>query len=133
MTSITDPAVTALLDAPNYAVISTHNADGSILSTVVWIHTDDGGNPVVNTAIGRKWPTNLDRDPRVTVVVPDAENPYSFVEIRGVARSTVDGAEAQIDALAKKYIGQDTYPFRQPGERRITYTIDAEVVRYIKQ
>lgn len=132
MTDLTDPAVKSLLDGPNHAVLSSQNGDGSILSTVVW--TDFvGGELAVNSAVGRRWPTNLQRDPHLTLVVFDSANPYEFVEIRGTATGTLEGADAHIDRLAKKYIGQDRYPFRQPGEERIKFVIDPHRVRYIKQ
>jgi PPOX class probable F420-dependent enzyme len=132
MSNLNDPDVRALLEAPNFAVISTHNEDGSVHSTVVWMHPEDGAL-AVNSAIGRRWPSNLQRDPRATVVVADANNPYRFVEIRGRASAITEGAEQHIDALAKKYLGQDTYPFRQPGERRIKFLIAPERVRLVKQ
>jgi PPOX class probable F420-dependent enzyme len=132
MSDLNTPDVRALLDAPTYAVLSTINADGSILSNVVWLDSGDG-TVTVNSAVGRKWPTNLDRDPHVTVLLMPADNPYMFVEIRGTAIGQTDGADEHIDGLAKKYLGQDTYPFRQPGEQRITYVITPDVVRLVKQ
>jgi PPOX class probable F420-dependent enzyme len=129
--SLDDPSVRALLDKPNCGVLSTLNADGSILSTVVWLEVEDGA-VAVNSAVGRVWPTNLDRDPRVTVLVFDPANPYEYVEIRGTAAPT-DGADEQIDRLAKQYIGQDTYPFRQTGEERIKFLITPTRVRHQKQ
>jgi PPOX class probable F420-dependent enzyme len=132
MTDLNNADIQALLAQPNFAVISTNNADGSTHSTVVWFDTVDD-KVAVNSAVGRKWPTNLERDPQTTIVVIDKDNPYFFVEIRGNASSTTDGADAHIDRLAKKYLGQDEYPYRQPGERRITYTIEPEHVRLVKQ
>jgi PPOX class probable F420-dependent enzyme len=132
MTDFTNPDVQELLSQPNFAVISTHNADGTISSSVVWADTEDGAL-TVNTAVGRKWPTNLERDPNTTVAVIDSGNPYAFVEVRGSASGTTDGADEHINALAKKYLGQDEYPFRQPGEQRIKYTITPEHVRLVKQ
>jgi PPOX class probable F420-dependent enzyme len=132
MASLNDQEVRGLLERPNCAVISTVNADGSILSTVVWIDTEDGG-VAVNSAIGRTWPTNLQRDPRVTVLVYDGENPYEYVEIRGTATATRDGADQHIDALTKKYMNQDKYPFRAPGEERIKFVIAPDRVRHQKQ
>ncbi len=127
MATMGDPGVRALLERRNHAVISTLNEDGSILSTVVWIDVQDG-RPAVNTAVGRAWPTNLERDPRVTVVVYDEANPYEYLSVRGTARGTTDGADAHIDRLAKKYLGADSYPFRRPGEQRITYVVEPESV-----
>jgi PPOX class probable F420-dependent enzyme len=132
MATLEDPAVKALLDAPNHAVISTVNPDGSIHSTVVWQEVVDGAL-TVNSALGRRWPSNLDADPRVTVVVLARDNPTDYVEVRGRATGTTDGADEQIDRLAKKYLGQDRYPFRGDGEQRVRYVITADRVRHQKQ
>jgi PPOX class probable F420-dependent enzyme len=132
MATLNDPPVQELLEQPNYAVIATLNANGSIHETIIWISAE-GDAVAVNSAVGRLWPTNLERDPRVTVVVYEAGNPYNFVEIRGTASGTTEGADEHINALAKKYIGQDEYPFRQPGEQRIKFVIEPEHVRHVKQ
>jgi PPOX class probable F420-dependent enzyme len=133
MASLTDDSVKALLEAPHYAVISTINPDGSILSTVVWFSFEDGVL-AVNSSEGRQWPANLDRDGTVTLLVQRADNPYEFVAIRGTASRAGDGDDdAQIDRLAKRYINQDTYPFRQPGEVRVKYVIAPDRVTYTKQ
>jgi PPOX class probable F420-dependent enzyme len=132
MASLNDPPVKELLEQPNYAVISTLNHDGSIHNTIVWISAE-GDNVAVNSAVGRLWPTNLGRDPRVTVVVYESGNPYNFVEVRGTASGTTEGADEHINQLAKKYIGQDEYPYRQPGEQRIKFVIEPQHVRHVKQ
>ena|ERR1700722_14787211 len=132
MSTLTDPDVRDLLEKPNYAVVSTHNRDGSMHSTVVWVSAENGG-VAVNSAVGRLWPTNLERDPRVTVLVQEAGNAYNFLEIRGTATGSIDGADEHIDALAKKYIGKDEYPYRQPGEQRIKFAITPDHVRYVKR
>jgi len=129
MTDLTDPGVQELLTAPNYAVVASHNPDGTILSTVAWIDYVDGVL-AVNSAVGRHWPANLDRDPRVTVVVLDPQNPYRFAEIRGSAAGTLEGAREHIDALAHKYIGRD-YPYMGPNEQRKKFIITPQKVRYI--
>ena len=55
-----------------------------------------------------------------SVEVVEQENPYSMLSVKGkVVDITSDGADAHIDAMAKKYLGQDSYPFRQPGEERL--------------
>jgi PPOX class probable F420-dependent enzyme len=132
MSTLTDPDVRDLLEKPNYAVVSTHNRDGSMHSTVVWVSAENGG-VAVNSAVGRLWPTNLERDPRITVLVQEAGNAYNFLEIRGTATGSLDGADEHIDALAKKYIGQDKYPYHQPGEQRIKFAITPDHVRYVKR
>ena len=131
MTTITDSGPKELLEQPNYAVITTLNANGPLHQTVVWISAE-GDKVAVNSAVGRLWPTNLQRDPRVSVLVQETGDPYHYVEIRGTATVT-DGADEHINALAKKYIGQDEYPYRQPGEERIKFVIEPEHVRYVKQ
>ena len=132
MATIQDPEVRELLEKPNYAVVSTHNRDGSIHSTITWVAAEDG-NVTVNSAVGRLWPTNLERDPRVNVLVQEGGNPYHFVEIRGEAQGTTDGADEHIDQLSKKFIGQDQYPYRQRQEQRIKFLITPHHVRYVKQ
>jgi len=132
MTSINDSGPRELLEQPNYAVVSTLSKDGSIHDTIVWISAENG-SVAVNSAVGRLWPANLERDPHVTVLVFEAGNPYHFVEIRGTASASTDDADDHINALAKKYIGEDEYPYRQPGEQRIKFTIEPQHVRYVKQ
>ena len=132
MTTLDDPAVTRLLTEPNHAVISTFNEDGSVHGTVVWVDLVDG-SVAVNTAVGRRWPSNLERDPRITLVIYDQGNPYEYVEVRGRVRGRTEGADDHIDRLAKKYLGADSYPFRVEGEQRITYLVEADRVRHQKQ
>jgi PPOX class probable F420-dependent enzyme len=108
-----------LLQATNFAQVATLRADGSVQVAPVWVDVQDG-EPVLNTAEGRAWPSNLEHDPRITVTVQNSENPYEYVTIRGhVSERTRDGADAHIDALAKKYLGVDDYPYRRPGEQRL--------------
>ncbi|HET8979524.1 MAG TPA: PPOX class F420-dependent oxidoreductase [Solirubrobacteraceae bacterium] len=132
MAALTDPPVRALMEAPNHAVITTRNQDGSMHSAVIWFSLEDG-ELAVNSAEGRRWPANLDRDRHVTLLVYDGANPYEYVEIRGSAAGTAEDADDHIDRLAKRYIGQDQYPFRAPGEVRRKYVITPQRVRYQKQ
>ena len=99
---------------------------------VVWISLEDG-ELAVNSAVGRKWPNNLERDPRITVVVYPGDNPYEYAEVRGRATADLEDAGDHVNRLAKKYLNQDEYPFRQPGEQRIKYVIEPQVVRHQKQ
>jgi PPOX class probable F420-dependent enzyme len=131
MTKLDDPRARELLQKPYYAIISTRNADGSIHSTVVWADMEDGV-PAVNSAVGRIWPTNLERDPHTTLLVANPTDPYEFLEVRGTAAGTTDGADEQIDRLAKKYLGVDSYPNRRADEQRIKFLIQPDHVRYVK-
>lgn len=120
----------ALLEGPNFAHLATLMPDGSPQVTPVWVDVDaDGTHVLVNTAEGRVKPRNVRRDPRVALSVANQENPYQMVSIRGrVVEITHEGADAHIDKMAKKYLGQDTYPFRRPGERRVILKIAPEHV-----
>lgn len=112
------------LEQKTFWHLATINEDGSATSTPVWVDVEDG-QVIVNTAIGRLKERNVRRDPRVALSMTDFENPYDWAEIRGRVVELVEGepAEATIDALARKYIGSD-YPYRQPGERRVTMRIE---------
>jgi PPOX class probable F420-dependent enzyme len=128
MSQVIEGRARELLEGRNFCIVGTLRGDGTIHATPVWVDIADG-QPVLNTAEGRQWPRNLERDPRVTLTVPNLENPYEYVEIRGrVARRTHEGADEHIDALAKKYLGQDEYPYRQPGEQRVMISVEPERV-----
>jgi PPOX class probable F420-dependent enzyme len=117
-----------LLKAKNFCDVSTLNADGSVHCAPVWVDVDSGVVEL-NTALGRTWPKNLQRDPRVTLTVMNLENPYEYVSIRGrVAKFETDGADEHIDRLALKYLGKERYPFRQPGETRVIVRVQPERV-----
>jgi PPOX class probable F420-dependent enzyme len=119
-----------LLKDKNFANVATLRKDGSVQVSPVWVDVQDG-KAVVNSAEGRAWPRNLERDPRVTLTVQNLENPYEYVEVRGkVTERTHDGADEHIDALAKKYMGVDSYPLRQPGEQRVIIRVEPDHVYY---
>jgi PPOX class probable F420-dependent enzyme len=117
-----------LLKAPNFCNVSTLRGDGTIQAVPVWVDVQDG-KAVLNSAEGRAWPRNLQRDPHVTLTVQNMENPYEYVTIRGTVSSREhEGADAHIDKLAMKYLGQESYPFRQPGEQRVIIRVDPDYV-----
>ena len=113
------------IEGPQFWHLATTNPDGSPQVTAIWVKPKDG-NILVNSALGRKKPRNLDREPRVALSWVDPDNGYHSAEIQGrvVERYTGDQAEADIDSLAEKYIGQTPYPWRKPGEQRISYVIE---------
>jgi len=111
------------LENPYVGVVTTLRPDGSPHSTVVWVDAEDG-EVSFNTALGRVKPTNLERDPRLSLVVVDPNDTYKWVAVEGRASLTTDGADAHIDRLAKKYLGKDEYPWRQPDQVRVTVNID---------
>ncbi len=128
MSATIEGTAAELLQAKNFCIVSTLRKDGSVHSAPIWVDVQNG-QAVLNTAEGRAWPSNLERDPRVTLLVQNMENPYQYVEIRGtVAERTHDGADEHIDAMAKKYMDKDSYPLRQPGEQRVIIRVAPERV-----
>jgi PPOX class probable F420-dependent enzyme len=117
-----------LFRGKNWGTVVTLRDDGSPHSTPVWIDTD-GQNVIFNTAIGRAKERHLRKDPRAAVTVMPADDPQSgYVSVTGTAEITEEGANDHIDKLAKKYIGQDKYPYLQPGERRVVVTVKPDRV-----
>jgi PPOX class probable F420-dependent enzyme len=116
-----------LLRKPILAHVATVNEDGTPQSTPVWIDTD-GEAVIFNTARGRRKTRNLERNPVVAVSLVNPENPYEMIEIRGRAELVDEGADEHIDAMARKYLNQNSYPFRQPGERRVIVRVIPEKV-----
>jgi PPOX class probable F420-dependent enzyme len=115
------------LDQPFVGVATTLRQDGSPHATVVWVDTE-GDEVVFNTAVGRAKERHIRKDPRVSMTVVDPENTYRWISISGPAELTTEGADPHIDKLAKKYLGQDEYPWRNPEEQRIKVTIRPEKV-----
>jgi PPOX class probable F420-dependent enzyme len=117
-----------IFDKKTFAHLATLMPDGSPQVTPVWVDRE-GDRVVINTAEGRAKPRNMRNDPRVALAATDPDNPYEAVIIRGhVAEMTDDGADEHIDAMAKKYLDQDKYPFRQSGEQRVKVYIEPDVV-----
>ncbi len=125
-TQLTQAART-LISRPVIANVATVDQEGKPQLTPVWIDID-GDDLVFNTAKGRAKQSNLARNPSVAVSVVDPDDPYNVVIVRGTVEATEDGADAHIDALAKKYLDVDTYPMRRPGEVRIIYRVRADHV-----
>ncbi|OLE11011.1 MAG: PPOX class F420-dependent enzyme [Acidobacteria bacterium 13_1_20CM_4_56_7] len=111
-----------------FASLATLMPDASPQVTPVWVDLE-GDLVLVNTAKGRQKDKNMRRDSRVALAIIDPDNPYRYLEIRGrIAEITEDGADAHIDKMAKKYLGVDKYPYRQPTETRVIFKIRAERV-----
>ncbi|HET8563792.1 MAG TPA: PPOX class F420-dependent oxidoreductase [Candidatus Binatia bacterium] len=111
-----------------FAHLATLMPDGSPQVTPVWCDYD-GTHIRINSAKGRVKDKNMRRNKKVALSIQDPDNPYRHLAVRGeVAEITEQGADAHIDALAKKYLGKDKYPFRQPGEVRVMYKIRPEQI-----
>lgn len=118
----------ALFEGKNFGHLATLMPDGSPQVSPVWVDLD-GDDIIVNTADGRLKARNVRRDPRVAISVAGQEDPYSRIVVRGVVvETTQEGADEGIDRLAKKYLGQDRYPWRSPDEHRVILRIRPEHV-----
>lgn len=129
MTELNEDAK-ALIRRPIFAWATTLRADGSPHNTVVWVDLDENGEVFFNTAVGRAKELHLRRDPKVAISVLDPDDAYHLVSVSGTGRLETERADAVIDGLAKKYLGVDSYPYRQPGEQRVTVRITPEHVIY---
>ncbi|MEU0159328.1 PPOX class F420-dependent oxidoreductase [Streptomyces sp. NPDC006261] len=105
MTAALSTELRNLLDTPVFVNIATIQPDGSPQVSPVWVKRD-GDDVLISTTVGRRKETNLRRDPRVTVVVQPADNPYAYAEIRGRAELTPEGGQELIDELSLKYTGK---------------------------
>jgi len=123
-----DDSAREKIEAPNLAFLATVMEDGSPQVSPIWIAMEDG-NITFNTALGRLKEKNMRRDPRVAISVADRDDIYDRVTIRGRVLEMIDGegAERQIDDLARKYLGTD-YPWRKPGENRLKVVVEPVVV-----
>jgi PPOX class probable F420-dependent enzyme len=118
-----------LLEKKAFASLATVNADGTPQVTPVWFDWD-GSHIRINTAKGRIKDKNLRSRPTVALAIMDPDNPYRYLQIKGrVASVTETGADAHIDALAKKYLGKDRYPYRKADEVRVIFAIAPERVQ----
>ena len=104
--------IRTFLDDERYATIATTDADGTPRQAAVW-YTLDGDQIVINSAIGRRWPTNLQRDPRISFAVVDAADGYRWVGVSGTVEAITDRETAQADiaGMARRY------PEEEPGDR----------------
>jgi PPOX class probable F420-dependent enzyme len=112
----------ALLKEPQLAHVAVVEEDGTPHVTPVWIDTD-GKHILFNTAKGRIKYLSIARNPVVAVSVVDKDDDYRTLWVKGTAELIDEGADEHIDQLAKKYLGQDRYPFRKPGEQRVIVRI----------
>lgn len=109
-----------------FASLATLMPDGQPQVTPVWCDVE-GDLVIINTAKGRQKDRNLRRDPRVALAIIDPDNPYRYLELRGrVVEITEQGAAAHIDQMAKKYLGVDKYPYKNPDEVRVIFKIQPE-------
>ncbi|HEY1363657.1 MAG TPA: PPOX class F420-dependent oxidoreductase [Xanthobacteraceae bacterium] len=124
MTTVPAKYLDLLQQKKAFAALATLMPDGSPQVTPVWFDYSDGILRV-NTARGRVKARNLRKGARVALAIVDPDNPYRHVQIRGRVRDVKEeGASRHIDSLARKYLGQDKYPYARPGEVRVLCEIE---------
>ncbi len=117
---------TDILGKKGFAHVATIGPDGEPQSSPVWYDWDGERVKISQTTTRQKY-RNVQREPRISLSIHDPDNPYRYLEIRGrVDRIENDEGNAFINAMAKKYMDQDTYPYAQPGEQRIVLFIAPE-------
>lgn len=111
------------LTAPHFATIATLDADGTPRQAVVW-YTLDGDDLIINSAVGRRWPANLVRDPRVAISIADERDGYRWIGLSGRVTVVRDQATAQADiaAMARRYHADDP----ESAEALITDRFEAQ-------
>jgi PPOX class probable F420-dependent enzyme len=115
-----------LFTGRNWGVVATIREDRSPQATPVWVDYD-GEDILVNSAYGRTKVLNVQRDPRATVTVLPAENQQAgYVMVSGAVKLVDDGAVEHINKLARKYLGEDRYPYLGPDEKRVIMKIHPE-------
>jgi PPOX class probable F420-dependent enzyme len=130
-TNLDQDVVTLAREGRSFATITTLAPDGTPMTQPMWIDTD-GQHLLLNTEVHRQKFRNIERDPRVTVLIVEQGNPINYVEVRGEVVEKVRGPEARahIDALAKKYTGSDTYPNTIKSERVMLKVAPRRVSRF---
>ncbi len=115
-----------LFQKKSFGHFATLLPNGTPQTSPVWVDFDDT-HVLVNSARGRLKDKNMRQRPQVALSIQDPDDPYRYLEVRGrVVEITEQGAEEHIDRLAKRYLGLDRYPYRQPGEVRVIYKIKPE-------
>ena len=131
MPTLTEGQASFLHDEPNVAVVATLRDDGSVHQTVVWVDYD-GEHVLLNLTTGRTKTAYLQRDPRVSVLTLDRNDPFRWLRVDGVVtETTTDGAYEHIVRQAGVYLGREEYP-RRPGEERLLVRIRPDRVESYK-
>ena len=100
------------LDDGTYVTVGTIGPDGRPQLSVVWA-TYDGDDVLFSTLTGRRKYRNLEANPNVSLLWFPKDDPLSYVEVRGTATTTTDGAIDLVERLARTYVGR---PYREvPG------------------
>ncbi|MFC3576225.1 PPOX class F420-dependent oxidoreductase [Streptomyces yaanensis] len=124
-----DDSVRALLDARNFASVATLGRDGAPQNSVVWIKREDD-TVLFSSTDGRQKVRNLRRDPRISLSVFDLANPYTSVEIRGIAEILPDDDKRLPHELSHKYLGIDPPAEKDDEVRVIIRVVPRKIVGF---
>ncbi len=112
-----------LLDSKALAHVATIGPEGEPQVNPVWFGTQDG-YIVFSQTITRQKFRNVQDEPRVAFSIVDPTNDYRYLEVRGVVeRIDPDSDNAFINSMAKKYMGEDVYPWHRPGDERVVVVV----------
>lgn len=115
-----------LLESNALAHVATVGPRGEPQVNPVWFGWDGIHLRFSQTTTRQKY-KNVQREPRIALSIVDPANPYRYLEIRGkVVAVEPDPEFAFIDSMAKKYLGQDKYPWNQPGDERVVIVVAPE-------
>ena len=115
-----------LLDTIALAHVATVGPEGEPQVNPVWFDWDGEHLRFSQTTTRQKY-RNVQRDPRIALSIVDPENPYRYLELRGrVVEIEPDPERAFINKMAKKYLGEDVYPWHRPGDERIVIVVEPE-------
>jgi PPOX class probable F420-dependent enzyme len=103
-------AARALFDAPEYVTVATLEPSGQPQLSVVWVMRD-GEDLLISTIVGTRKHRNWERDPRAALLLTPKDAPWIYVEVRGRVSMTTDGGRELIEALSRKYTGDERYSF----------------------
>lgn len=115
-----------LLESTALAHVATVGPQGEPQVNPVWFGWDGAHLRFSQTTTRQKF-KNVQRDPRIALSIVDPQNPYRYLEIRGkVVAIEPDPERAFIDSMAKKYLGQEKYPWHRPGDERVVVVVEPE-------
>ena len=124
--------VRAFLKAPNVVTIGTTGSDGAPHQAVAWFRLEPTGRILLNSRSPRRWPADLQRDPRVSLAIQDRNDQDRWVGISGTVEAVIDDvaiAREDICALAVRY--DDAAPERLADFRtqpRISFLVRINTV-----
>jgi PPOX class probable F420-dependent enzyme len=115
-----------LLGSEALAHVATIGPKGEPQSNPVWFGWD-GTSILFSQTKDRQKYHNVQHNPQVALSIVDPTNPYRYLEVRGkVIRIDEDKDRAFINAMAKKYLGQDVFPWHRPEDERVIIVIQPQ-------